>query len=98
MLRCEQYPSIHGERYREPGSIRVFVISQSRVPGRSFSRCTRVDTVVDVPRSRVCTHPDRDTAAPSGSVTFSQSRREKYRSLQLNGASFGMDNGTFSAL
>src|SRR5882762_1035941 len=39
MLVCEQYPSIHGQRYLVFGSIRVFVSIQSLVPGRLFSSC-----------------------------------------------------------
>src|SRR6267378_121193 len=37
MLVCEQYPSIHGQRYLVFGSIRVFVSIHSLVPGRLFS-------------------------------------------------------------
>ena len=41
ILVREQYPSIQGQRYWADGSTRVFVKSQSPVPGFSFSRRTR---------------------------------------------------------
>src|SRR4051794_39258990 len=37
MLRCEQKPSIHGERYFDAGSTPVLLSIQSRVPGFAFS-------------------------------------------------------------
>src|SRR5258706_12691015 len=76
ILVCEQYPSIHGHRYRVFGSTRVRVSNQSVVPGFLFSapmRSHRGVLVVDVP-----THPlngASDAASPAPTTPLSRSRR-----------------------
>ena len=75
----EQYPSIHGHRYFVDGSMRVFFKSQSRVPGRLFSRAIRseawerrVPVLVEGCRAE---QPKSASKAPAQVTSLSISRR-----------------------
>src|ERR1043166_2983912 len=74
MLVCEQKPSIHGHRYFVAGSMCVLVRSQSRVPGRAFSR--RTESLVAGFSERNVSHPARATAAPAPIAPLIKSRRD----------------------
>src|SRR5262245_41316861 len=85
MLVCEQYPSIHGQRYLVGGSTRVLERSQSDVPGFSFSAAIKSRWGgEDIPRSSAgLANAD---ARPAAAAPLSRSRR------------FGMGRECFSLI
>src|SRR5512138_2314954 len=79
MLVWGQNPSIHGQRYLVAGSTPVLVSSQSRVPGRSFSRRIRSEgRVAAVPagaREEDGAQPGRVSRLPAPSNPWRNARR-----------------------
>src|SRR5262245_10326932 len=65
MLVCEQYPSIHGQRYLVFGSTRVFASIQSLVPGFAFSVRIKSDCAreIDLPLESSTALDDSPSAA-----------------------------------